>query len=455
MTLKFRRILFFIFFTAFIVITSLTTLYAIGYKINLTWPIKFNQAFQKTGMFIFNTEPNGAKIYLNDKPRQLIFKKLISEEKSYITTAAKIKNLLPGEYEVRLELDGFWPWQKKLTIYPGQSTFAEDINLFKKSLPLQIDDFPIQDIVFSPNKKYIYIPSKLLLINLDNSEHISFPFNSQEKNSSNKSTWSPDSNKIIADNKVININNINNEINLNNLTSSKIENIKWANNSSKLYYQHDNSISYFEINTKISNILVEGENYLDYLIKDSYIFFVSYLNRATKLKTNLINNNELIRELEIPYSSRYKLLNINHKYLNLYDPKHQILYLISPLSSINPLVDVINNVKSMQWINDNKLLYSNDFEIWLYDLNNHKKTILTRISEPITGIIWHPSNNYVIYSTDKSINIIELDEREKRNITELICLDKISSLNLSQKGDILYFMAKIGNQEGLYKLAIQ
>lgn len=109
----------------------------------------------------------------------------------------------------------------------------------------------------------------------------------------------------------------------------------------------------------------------------------------------------------------------------------------------------------MQWINDNKLLYSNDFEIWLYDLNNHKKTILTRISEPITGIIWHPSNNYVIYSTDKSINIIELDEREKRNITELICLDKISSLNLSQKGDILYFMAKIGNQEGLYKLAIQ
>ena len=44
---------------------------------------------------------------------------------------------------------------------------------------------------------------------------------------------------------------------------------------------------------------------------------------------------------------------------------------------------------------------------------------------------------------------------EKRNITELVELDIIKWPFLNEKGDMLYFYAKIGNQEGLYKLAIQ
>ena len=86
---------------------------------------------------------------------------------------------------------------------------------------------------------------------------------------------------------------------------------------------------------------------------------------------------------------------------------------------------------------------------------NGKKILLTRISEPLSEVIWHPNNNNIIYVTKKSVNVIELDDREKYNITKLIELEKIERPILNKKGDILYFSAKIGNQEGIYKLYIQ
>ena len=88
-------------------------------------------------------------------------------------------------------------------------------------------------------------------------------------------------------------------------------------------------------------------------------------------------------------------------------------------------------------------------------LKNNKKELITRISNPITEVLWHPSDNYIIYLADNTINIIELDKREKRNIAKIIKLDNLSQILSNEKGDILYFNGSIGNQEGIYKLSIQ
>ena len=128
--------------------------------------------------------------------------------------------------------------------------------------------------------------------------------------------------------------------------------------------------------------------------------------------------------------------------------------MLDPFYPVKPLYESLSNIKLTKWISDKKLLYANDFEIWLLDLNNHKKTLLTRISQEITNIFWHPSNNYVVYTTDQTVNIIELDDREKRRITEIVKFEQIKWPFL-KAGDTLYFYTKIGNQEGLYKLAIQ
>lgn len=463
MTKKTRTKLFLLFCLAFLIIAPLTALYATGYKINLSWPPKFGQTLQKTGMFIFDTQPRGAKIYIDGKLQQKFFDKFFFIKNNSIATPAKIKDVLPGKYDVKIELDGYWPWTKKLEIYPGESTYAEDISLFKKNLPwLIINNIKDPRIEPSPDNKYLALinDKKIYALNLETEEIVQFPA-PLDSSLENKILWSPDGKKFITDlsalrdNKAIfDLANPDKLILLKELINKNISNVKWGDN--KIYYQYKNFLNAFDLAGKTDNTVLAGESYLDYSVSDNYIFAVvrAKSDNSIKLKTYSAKNLELITEIDLPSSSGYKLTEYKYNLLNLYDSKHQILYLVNPLSPTNPLKEIINNVKYTEWINGQKLLYANDFEVWLLDLAQGQKSILTRISYPIIGIAWHPSNNYILYATKNSINTIELDEREKRNVTELIWLEKITSMRLNKKGDILYFDAKIGNQEGLYKLQI-
>ena len=92
--------------------------------------------------------------------------------------------------------------------------------------------------------------------------------------------------------------------------------------------------------------------------------------------------------------------------------------------------------------------------LWTYDKNNFKKTILTRISNKINFVLWHPSNNYIIYSTDEALFTIELDNREKHNTNQLIKLKNIDYLNINNDGTALYFYSQLGKQNVYLKLPI-
>jgi len=476
MNIYIRRTLFILFITAFLIITPLTILYAAGYKVKIGWPPDFKQTLTKTGMFVFDTTPSGAKIFIDGEPSQLFFKKFYDESDSYIATPAKIKNILPGEYNVKMELPGYWPWEKKLTIEPGTSTYAEDIYLFKKNTPLLVANIipestnssrmPVRKIVQSPNKKLFFIldEEKILIHNSEKGTSDSIPLSSLKRSikANSEIIWSDNNEKILADKIIFNLRDLSKIIYLEDFITSGSENLTWnKDNSNEIYYRTDNSINSFNLASNRLTVLASGENYLSYQVEDSNLIFISLLNKTIKLKWLSLESKKISRELELPYSSDYKLINANHALINVYDYNHKILYLIDPALTINPIKEIINNIKYTSWVNDNKLLYANDFEIWLLEIDNAGpiarigKKILTRISQPITSVLWHPNNNYLFFSTDKSLNVIEMDEREKRNVLELIKLDQIYSPYLDQKGEVIYLGATIDNQEGLYKLEIQ
>jgi len=451
MSLRTRRILYSFFILLFLTITPMVIFYAAGYKFTLS-----GKKLQKTGSFIFNTKPKGAKIYLNDKPQQTFFKKYFSQEKSFITTPAKIKNLLPDEYYIKFELDGYWPWQKKLEIFPGASTYAEDVYLFKKDLPLQLFQGKIDNLQISPDKNMLAILASDQLVVFDLNTEEQTLLVSDRLMASTTFTWAPSSKKILANQLVINIENINDKINLTDYLKTNINQFKWdAYSDDILYYQEANNILSFSLATKNYQYILKDQPYIASLVKNNNLYLIDQQDYNNNFNIFKLDSGELIKKINLPGSANYQFINPTHSMLNLYDQDHQILYLINPFSQFYlPLQETINNIKYTHWVKDDKLLYANDFEIWLLDLTNHKKTLLTRISHEINSILWHPSNNYIIYATDTTINTIELDEREKHNITEIIKLDKIAYTFLNPKGDTLYFYGQIGNQEGLYKLAI-
>jgi hypothetical protein len=284
--------------------TSLISLYAAGYRLTLSWPLNFKNLLQQTGTLILDSEPAGAVISINNYNGQSFWQKYFSTQPKQYYTPAKIKNIIPGEYLVRFDLANYWPYEKKVRIYPGEATYLEDIDLFRQDLPLKIIDAKVQEIQMTNDQNYILLKD---------------------------------------DKKIIDLNT--------------------------------------EAETQIS------------LSADTF-----------ERPEDLIN---IVKSKE---------------------------------------------VKHISIISSDLLIYATDWEIYLFDAKTNQHTLVTRLSQQITSVAWR-LGDYIVYSTNNSINIINLKDRT--NPTTLISLEKISAPVMSAKGDTLYFTAKIGNQEGLYKLFIK
>lgn len=70
-------------------------LYGKGYRLNLSG--KGNKILAGTGLLVLTSTPNGARVYLND---------------NFTTATDDTINLPPGDYDVRIEKDGYYPWKK-------------------------------------------------------------------------------------------------------------------------------------------------------------------------------------------------------------------------------------------------------------------------------------------------------------------------------------------------------
>lgn len=418
-------------------------LYAAGYKIG-----KNGFSIQRTGMFIIDSQPKGAKIFIDGRA-QKTFYSLLARNDNFITTPAKIKNILPGEYMVSLELEGYWNWKKKLTVYPGASTFAEDIYLFKNDLPVQILTAKKTKISYSPDKTLALAIKEngFTLFNLTEATEKSV----EEKNISGENiAWADDNSQIVVDGLLYNLGNLANKVDFKKI-SSNFSNFKWSDGF--LYFQDKNSIYRLNYQNYPDKIAAD-KKFNDYLIKDNYLYLVNKAKQTTNLEVIDLSDGQNKKTISLPDSGNYSFVNQKHSLINLFNHERSSLYLID-WQAYSPVMETINNLKSSYWANDNTLAYFNDLEIWLYNANNKTKTLITRISDTINNAVVHPSKNYIIYSTEKTINVIELDERGNRNVVELVKFDSIDSLLLSAKGDVIYFYGKVGNLVGLYKTLIQ
>ena len=119
-------------------------------------------------------------------------------------------------------------------------------------------------------------------------------------------------------------------------------------------------------------------------------------------------------------------------------------------SSFTPLKDPEIKL-STNLGNSNQIIYATNFEIYYLDIKNNNRLLLTRYSQELNGLIW-ASKNYLIFSTDKEINALDLKQGQ---ITNLVSLEKIGQPILSADGSALYFTALVDKESGLYKLNLK
>lgn len=207
MTKRKRRILFWLCTIFFIVILVPVFLFSFGYGIGTDFKIK------KTGSIAINANISGAEV------SGTIVRK---RKTSILTKSAIIKNIVPGEYKINVEKDGFWKWEKNISVFSEKvsvrnillvpkeinGTLLDTTTIEKKSQFILKNNsvYDSGQIIFASVKNFWELPQskKLLILGRDNTfyrnkeKEVSFGTTTLEilKNSQN-SFFSEEENEII------------------------------------------------------------------------------------------------------------------------------------------------------------------------------------------------------------------------------------------------------------------
>lgn len=107
-----RKILFYVFLGIYLVLCPLIILYSLGY----IYAPKIEEGLVKTGLIHLESLPAGAAVYLNNK--------LLEDE-----TPCTLSELLPGQYQVRVQLNEYRPWVKTIDVKAGKASVFDRILL--------------------------------------------------------------------------------------------------------------------------------------------------------------------------------------------------------------------------------------------------------------------------------------------------------------------------------------
>lgn len=456
MSKKLRDFIFNTFVVIFVIATVFLSLYASGYKFNFKRPIDFNRVLVRTGMIDIETEPKDASIYLNGKlqptPSFDLFKK------EHLKTPAKIRNIIPGEYNISLEKEGYWPYQEKIYVHSGQTTILENINLYKSSNPslkaITKESSDKENIIISPNNNYIFLKDSKEIINLKNEEIRDI---SEELN--NKLNSEDDFKAKWCNNEMLFINGIffspknqTNDLDYSSLIGKNTSHWKFNEDLNRVYYKNNNSLYYFDISNKQVYTIINNINFIDYFAEEENVFYVSTKedNNYYLSKYNL-EENKVINEISLPKNSNYTFKDNNINYLSLFDNQNNVLYFVNK-EEIDKGTRKISFVNDWQWADDNTVFYINDWEVNMFNLKNGEKYLINRFSEILNDIILNNKESYIIVTDDKNIRVIDLKNNYN---TTLLKTDILHSPVLDMENNYLYFWSKLKAGSGIYRIEVK
>lgn len=456
-----RKIIFVIFLIGFLISAPLLILYSLGYRFN---PKK--NKVQSVGALFLESTPKNAQIYLNG-------------ELSTKSMPAKFVDLLPGTYDIRIEKDNYFSWEKELDVYSKQTTFADNIVLFEKNEPQQRIDKKINIFSPSPNNRYILYSilndswEELWILDTEVPESkgrllYRLSHTDQEENTSAPEiNWAPDNTKILIHYKnslfVLSINE--SAIFIDDITDVNFNAIKWDNRNPAILYGIENKNVYrININQLTSELVdtipVSGEKYTyDYLVKNGALYYFNEGDNLLRLERISLNDDSLPSYIiDVEKVDDIHIVNHNENYISINSRKLQKLYLLK--IDTDKISYQTLPAHTLLWNNTNtKILYYNDFELWSADTNNDdiltQQYLITRLSDGIESALWHANSEYLLFSTRSSIQIVELDGRDKRNtITVIDNIPLKLPIAQDQNSYKLFYYLSSEDKDGLYSLQI-
>lgn len=430
MTKSLRHIAYLFFFMLFLILTPLFIGYALGYRYNFT-----TKVIEKSGAFYVKSYPRDAEIFIGD---QKINKK----------TPSQITNIRPGEHNVTIKKDKYLPWSKTLTVYPGETTFAEDIVLFladktKTDLGPGSDNF----IINQTKDKYAYLnkENKLIITDIEQAKNLEI---ATLETTYDLIGWSSDNQLLLLTSEsVFYIFDINQKsITLLKDAPADINKIIWDNQNSRLLWFNQNNqlfkVSLENLNEpKIENVF--DKNILDFAIDQDFIAIL--YSQDQKYIVEQINKKDW-KNIQIINDLNFGNLDI------LSSSDSQLVFIVgTQLYVKNIYKNLVNIPITMAKIFGDRILLTNGYEIILYNFNQEWQDLVDRSTQIVSDLVWHPNGSYFISEINGQTKITELDGRNVRNTVELLDDPHKKFYIFNKKGDRLFILTKDEN----YYLTIQ
>ena len=420
-----------IFFMLFFVLAPLLTAYSLGYRYDFD-----TGNIEKNGAFYVKSFPKGAEIFIDNK-------------KNKTKTPTQTVNILPGTHKLEVRKENYVPWTKKLDVYSGETTFAEDIVLFLENREKTILSSGSEKILLNKDKdKYALIDDNQKLLITDIEQAKIFEIYTFDKKYE-LLDWSSDNQQILLrdESKYYSFNI--DQQQLEPIIIDGVEKIIWENNTDTLLYLKDHKLyrhyhrAAWDSSGRPDELLDISHYINDFAIKDKWLI-IQYTfdknNFVEQLDKNNLSINQVINNV-----------NLGNLEILLAEDNYLIFTLGSKLYIKSIFRDLITIPITIAELHDERLLMTNGHEIILFDYKNEWQNLIDRSSNIVSDVFWHPNGSYFVSEINDSTSLTELDGRDKRNSIELINNPRKKNYIFDKKGERLYIITPEEN----YYLTIQ
>ncbi len=438
-----------VFIVGFLVSVPLVLFYTAGYR----YDIKKHQV-EKTGILVTDSSPTGAHIVLNDVPQK-------------VATPTSFTRILPEDYRIRFEKQGYFSWEKTVEVRSSETTFVTDALLLSNSLPRLVLDGKTSMAVFSPDGRHEALIhednawKELSVLDAGKSAPVLLARYSSTMYTDATLQWSPDNTHLLLsahgkDGKpVLLLYSASDTTQTPRALQSSFPgahlDAAWSNDGSQIVVNAVGGV--FLMNTVDGKVIATGVggNIQDAALRDNTLFVLRPSKNGTALERHTPGDLSAVKPLTIFPAGRYHFLDAAGPYLLILDAAKQKLFVVSP--NDGTLVDTLPATHAA-WLAKSKtprLLAWNDFEITAVDILAGTHVLVARLGTPITGCTWHPSGLAVFYATTNSIIATDLDDRDTRNVVTLVKFTELGGFALDATDGVLRFVGAVGNARGLYE----
>lgn len=428
----------------FVLTTATVIFYAFGYRFNLERGI-----FVYTGAISIKSNPETVDIRVDGVviPRKNL---------GLINNSILISGLTPGEYFIEVSADGYQTWSKKAYVESGFSTEFWNVLLPKIKPALEtISETRGTQKLFPAPKESLFAAARsqdgaLSIDVLDTQANV------QEKILVSPQTvlpadgenieWSPDNRKMViplARNEerayVVASLQEKTTVSLQDFVRAdrSLSNPRWdATTRNFLFYLRGTTL--FRANTEALDTphFFIKDNVLAYDISGSNIYYLSSDNgiiyRVPANGSNLPPLQITTVGLNLNSQSTYRIVVYDENRIAIREIPSGKLWIYNKFgvtdTVLRPLTE--SGTRGVQFSNDGKkLLFFGDTEMAVYftadweaqPLRDADTTLqLARFSNPVKNVQWTEDYEHVLYSVNETAYLIELDNRDRRNILPIV-----------------------------------